>query len=205
MAHRVSRAEAWQHVGGVTAANDFGLYDLRYADPGSNVHSKDLAGCTPLGPVVMDAQILDPASLRLQSFVNGRLLQDTRVDEDMLFDFSYVIADLSRFMTLQPGDLILTGTPAGSSLVTPGDVVEIEVSGLDLLGVPIDRPTADTHRARPIPDWFASGRSCRGCRGEGGCQRRRGLSPNCPKMHDLQKPRKEHRGVESIVAGLLAA
>ncbi|MFD7136276.1 fumarylacetoacetate hydrolase family protein [Streptomyces sp. NPDC059894] len=128
-AHRVSRDAAWQHVSGVTAANDFGLYDLRYADPGSNVHSKGLDGCTPLGPIVLEAPDLDPSSLRLRTHVNGRLAQDAQVQDDMLFDFGYVIADLSRFMTLEPGDVILTGTPAGSSVARPGDVVEVEVAG----------------------------------------------------------------------------
>ncbi|MFE7841922.1 fumarylacetoacetate hydrolase family protein [Streptomyces sp. NPDC057474] len=133
--HRVSRDTAWQHVSGVTAANDFGLYDLRYADPGSNVHSKSLDGCTPIGPAVLDAAQLDPSSLHLRTYVNGRLEQDARVADDMLFDFAYVIADLSRFMTLQPGDVILTGTPAGSSVVQPGDVVEVEVTGTGLNGL----------------------------------------------------------------------
>lgn len=134
-AHRVSRDTAWQHVGGVTAANDFGLYDLRYADPGSNVHSKGLDGCTPIGPSILDAAQLDPSSLHLQTYVNGRLEQDARVADDMIFDFAYVIADLSRFMTLQPGDVILTGTPAGSSIAQPGDVVEVEVSGIHVNGL----------------------------------------------------------------------
>ena len=134
-AHRISRANAWQHVSGVTAANDFGLYDLRYADPGSNVHSKGLDGCTPIGPAVLDAAQLGPSSLHLQTYVNGRLRQDARVEDDMLFDFAYVIADLSRFMTLQPGDVILTGTPAGSSVVQPGDVVEVEVTGTQVNGL----------------------------------------------------------------------
>ncbi|CAM5351496.1 fumarylacetoacetate hydrolase family protein [Streptomyces aurantiogriseus] len=133
-AHRVSRDTAWRHVSGVTAANDFGLYDLRYADPGSNVHSKGLDGCTPIGPAILDAAQLDPSSLHLQTYANGRLEQDARVADDMLFDFAYLIADLSRFMTLQPGDVILTGTPAGSSVAQPGDVVEVEVAGTHVNG-----------------------------------------------------------------------
>lgn len=134
--HRIAPEVAWKHVSGITAANDFGLYDLRYADPGSNVHSKGLDGSTPIGPVVLNAQRLDPSSVRLRTWVNGTVVQDAQVDDDMLFDFGYVIADLSRFMTLHPGDVILTGTPAGSSVVQPGDIVEVEVSGTDLDGDP---------------------------------------------------------------------
>jgi len=117
---------AWQHVRWVTAANDFGLYDLRYADPGSNVHSKGMDGYTPIGPELLPAADLDPGALRLQTWVNGRRVQHAQTD-DLLFSLELIIADLSRVMTLCAGDLVLTGTPTGSSVVVPGDVVEVEV------------------------------------------------------------------------------
>ncbi len=126
VARDVPPGSAWGHVRWVTAANDFGLYDLRYADPGSNVHSKSLDGFTPVGPELLPAADADPGGIQLQTWVNGRRVQHARTD-DLLFSFELIIADLSRVMTLCEGDIILTGTPTGSSVVVPGDVVEVEV------------------------------------------------------------------------------
>jgi regulator of RNase E activity RraA/2-keto-4-pentenoate hydratase/2-oxohepta-3-ene-1,7-dioic acid hydratase in catechol pathway len=130
-ARRVSRADGWDCVAYVTAANDFGVYDLRYADRGSNVRSKGIDGFTPLGPRLIDARVVDLAALRLRTWVNGNLAQDAWPAQDMLFGFGDIVADLSRLLTLEPGDVILTGTPTGSTVVTPGDVVEVEVSAGD--------------------------------------------------------------------------
>ena len=127
-ARRVSRADGWDHVAWVTAANDFGVYDLRYADRGSNVRSKGIDGFTPLGPRLIDARAVGLATLRLRTWVNGSLAQDAWPARDMLFGFGDIVADLSRLVTLEPGDVILTGTPAGSTVVNPGDVVEVEVT-----------------------------------------------------------------------------
>jgi regulator of RNase E activity RraA/2-keto-4-pentenoate hydratase/2-oxohepta-3-ene-1,7-dioic acid hydratase in catechol pathway len=127
-ASRVPRGEAWEHVAWVTAANDFGVYDLRYADQGSNVRSKGIDGLTPLGPRLLDARAIDPAALRLRTWVNGELAQDARTGEQLLFSFEDMIADVTRLISLDPGDVLLTGTPTGSSVVVPGDVVEVEVS-----------------------------------------------------------------------------
>lgn len=127
-ARRVPRESAWEHVRWVTAANDLGVYDLRYADRGSNLRSKGVDGFTPVGPVLLDARDVDPAGLQLRTWVNGTLAQDTAGDE-LLFGFDQLVADLSRLMTLEPGDVILTGTPTGSSVVEPGDVLEVEVNG----------------------------------------------------------------------------
>jgi regulator of RNase E activity RraA/2-keto-4-pentenoate hydratase/2-oxohepta-3-ene-1,7-dioic acid hydratase in catechol pathway len=131
-ARRVSPADGWDCVSAVTAANDFGVYDLRYADRGSNVRSKGIDGFTPIGPRLIDARSLDLTTLRLRTWVNGDLAQDAWPAEDMLFGFGDIVADLSRLLTLEPGDVILTGTPTGSTVVTPGDVVEVEVSAGDL-------------------------------------------------------------------------
>jgi 2-keto-4-pentenoate hydratase/2-oxohepta-3-ene-1,7-dioic acid hydratase in catechol pathway len=125
---QVKPGDAWRQVGAVTAANDFGVYDLRYADPGSNVHSKGFDGFTPVGPTLLDPATIRPSDLRLRTWVNGAIVQDALTSEDMLFDPAFVIADLSRMMTLVEGDMILMGTPTGSSVVTPGDLVEVEVS-----------------------------------------------------------------------------
>jgi 5-oxopent-3-ene-1,2,5-tricarboxylate decarboxylase/2-hydroxyhepta-2,4-diene-1,7-dioate isomerase len=132
---RVPLEQAWDHVAWVTAANDLGLYDLRANDKGSNVRSKGGDGFTPLGPGLLDARAVDPAALRLRTWVNGELRQDDTTAR-LLFPLPQLVADLSQHLTLEPGDVILTGTPAGSSVVVPGDVVEVEVDAPTAPGAP---------------------------------------------------------------------
>ncbi|KAD4059931.1 fumarylacetoacetate hydrolase family protein [Arthrobacter yangruifuii] len=125
-ARHVSIEDAWSHVGGVTASNDLGVYDLRWADKGSNLRSKGGDGFTPVGPAILNAADVDPANLRIRTWVNGEIAQqDTTAD--LLFPFAQLVADLSQLLTLEPGDLILTGTPAGASVAVPGDRLEVEV------------------------------------------------------------------------------
>lgn len=133
-ATRVSPAAAWGHVRWVTAANDFGAYDLRHADKGSNFRSKGIDGYTPLGPGLLDARAVDPERVRLRTWVNGSLVQDGLSGEDLLFSFADIVADASRLTTLEPGDVILTGTPTGSTVVLPGDMVEVEVTAARAAG-----------------------------------------------------------------------
>lgn len=125
-ARRVAPEDAWGHVGHVTAANDLGVYDLRYADKGSNLRSKGGDGFTPVGPRLLSAREVDPAGLRLRTWLNGELVQDDTTDT-LLFPFARLVADLSQLLTLEPGDIILTGTPAGASVAQPGDVLAVEV------------------------------------------------------------------------------
>ncbi|MGO4192556.1 fumarylacetoacetate hydrolase family protein [Arthrobacter sp. YAF17] len=132
-ARRVGIAEAWSHVEWVTASNDLGVYDLRYADKGSNLRSKGGDGFTPIGPGLIGADTVDPAGLRIRSWHNGELVQDDTTS-DLLFPFARLVADLSQLLTLEAGDIILTGTPAGASVAKPGDVVEVEVSTDDEVG-----------------------------------------------------------------------
>ncbi|PUB20269.1 2-keto-4-pentenoate hydratase/2-oxohepta-3-ene-1,7-dioic acid hydratase in catechol pathway [Promicromonospora sp. AC04] len=136
-ARHVPVEEAWGHVAAVTAGNDLGVYDLRWADKGSNVRSKGRDGYTPLGPALIDARTVDPAALRVRTWVNGKLVQEDTTDEDaLLFPFAQIVADLSQHLTLERGDVVLTGTPAGSSVVGPGDVVEVEVDAPTAPGAP---------------------------------------------------------------------
>ncbi|WP_353115753.1 fumarylacetoacetate hydrolase family protein [Microbacterium sp.] len=134
-ARRVPLSDAWSHVGWVTASNDLGVYDLRANDKGSNVRSKGGDGFTPLGPDYIDARTVDPEALRVRAWVNGELRQDD-TSGGMIFPLAQLVADLSQHFTLQPGDVILTGTPAGSSVIGPGDVVEIEVDAPTAPGAP---------------------------------------------------------------------
>ncbi|NLT26217.1 MAG: fumarylacetoacetate hydrolase family protein [Microbacteriaceae bacterium] len=132
---RVSPEEGWSKVSGITAANDWGLYDLRHADKGSNVKNKSGDGYTPLGPAIIPAAELDPTALRVRTWVNGDLVQDDDTS-GLVFPFGQLVADLSQLMTLEAGDVILTGTPAGSSVAVPGDVVEVEVDAPTAPGGP---------------------------------------------------------------------
>ncbi len=125
-AHEVSPAEGWECVRWITAANDLGLHDMRYADKGSNVRSKSGDGFTPIGPSLLDARQLDPYGIGVRAWLDGRLVQDDSTS-GMLFSIGHMVADLSRFMTLEPGDIVLTGTPEGASVAEPGQVVEVEV------------------------------------------------------------------------------
>ncbi|WP_026534946.1 fumarylacetoacetate hydrolase family protein [Arthrobacter sp. H14] len=125
-ARRVSLEDAWSHVGHITASNDLGIYDLRYADKGSNLRSKGGDGFTPIGPGLIPAADVDPDKLRIRTWLNGGLVQEDSTGT-LLFPFARLVADLSQLITLEPGDIILTGTPAGASVAAPRDVVEVEV------------------------------------------------------------------------------
>ncbi|WP_209325612.1 fumarylacetoacetate hydrolase family protein [Brevibacterium renqingii] len=128
-ARNITEAQAWSHVAGVTASNDFGLYDMKTPDKGSNVRSKSRDGYTPLGPELIPAAEADPESLRIRTWVNGAVVQDDGTSaQQLIFSLPRIVADLSQHLTLEPGDVILTGTPAGSSVVVPGDTVEVEVT-----------------------------------------------------------------------------
>jgi 5-oxopent-3-ene-1,2,5-tricarboxylate decarboxylase/2-hydroxyhepta-2,4-diene-1,7-dioate isomerase len=127
-AQRVNPEAGAAHVGWVAPANDAGLYDMRWADRGSNLFSKGQDGFTPLGePVAVDG--LDLSALTLRTRVNGEVVQEDS-SANLIFPFGLLIADLSRFITLEPGDVILTGTPAGAAIVSPGDRVEVEIDGV---------------------------------------------------------------------------
>jgi 2-keto-4-pentenoate hydratase/2-oxohepta-3-ene-1,7-dioic acid hydratase in catechol pathway/regulator of RNase E activity RraA len=126
-ARRVPVVDAASHIGWIAAANDLGVYDLRWADRGSNVLAKGQDGFTPISEPTPAAEFdLDDVTLR--TFLNGELVQEGNSSE-LIFPFSLLIADLSRFLTLEPGDVILTGTPANSRPLAPGDVVEVEIEG----------------------------------------------------------------------------
>ncbi|MDO5051579.1 MAG: fumarylacetoacetate hydrolase family protein [Pseudoclavibacter sp.] len=132
---RVSPEEGWSKISGVTAANDWGLYDLRHADKGSNLKNKGGDGFTPLGPWIIPAAEVDPERLRVRTWRNGKLVQEDTTAQ-LAFPFGRIVADLSQLMTLEAGDVILTGTPAGASVAVPGDVVEVEVDAPGLPGEP---------------------------------------------------------------------
>jgi 5-oxopent-3-ene-1,2,5-tricarboxylate decarboxylase/2-hydroxyhepta-2,4-diene-1,7-dioate isomerase len=120
------------YVGGYTCANDIGMHDFRHADRGAMLRVKGHDGFLPLGPELVPAAEFDPTDFTLRTFRNGEVVQEATAD-DLLFGVAYQLADLCRMITLEPGDVILTGTPANSRPMEPGDVVAVEISGIGRL------------------------------------------------------------------------
>ena len=126
----VAPTEAGAHIAGYTVANDCGLHDFRDTDAGSMLRVKGSDTLCPLGPGVIDDWDFHGKILR--TYVNGTVQQEASTDE-MEWDMHYLVADIARTITLLPGDVLLSGTPANSRTVYPGDLVEVEVEGLGRL------------------------------------------------------------------------
>jgi 5-oxopent-3-ene-1,2,5-tricarboxylate decarboxylase/2-hydroxyhepta-2,4-diene-1,7-dioate isomerase len=126
----VAPDEAAQRILGFTVANDFGLHDFRDTDAGSMLRVKGSDSLCPLGPGLVSGW--DFRGKHLETRVNGAVRQSGSTAE-MIWDMPYLVADIARTITLEPGDVILSGTPANSRPVEPGDVVEVEVEGLGTL------------------------------------------------------------------------
>ena len=124
--------EVLDYVAGYAPANDVGLHDFRHADRGAMLRVKGQDGFLPIGPELVPAAEFDPTSYTLRTILNGEIVQEATAG-DLLFSVAYQLADLCRLITLEPGDVVLTGTPANSRPMEPGDVVEVEVSGLGRL------------------------------------------------------------------------
>jgi 5-oxopent-3-ene-1,2,5-tricarboxylate decarboxylase / 2-hydroxyhepta-2,4-diene-1,7-dioate isomerase len=132
-ARNVRREDAYDHVAGYTVANDYAIRDYLENWYRPNLRVKNRATCTPLGPWLVDAaDIPDPMALGLRTTVNGRETQSGNT-RDMIFDIPYLMEWFSGFMTLEPGDLILTGTPDGVVDCQVGDVVVTEIEGIGAL------------------------------------------------------------------------
>jgi 5-oxopent-3-ene-1,2,5-tricarboxylate decarboxylase / 2-hydroxyhepta-2,4-diene-1,7-dioate isomerase len=129
-ARNIAYADAVHYIAGYTIANDFGLHDFRDTDAGSMLRVKGADTLCPIGPgVVTD---WDFNNKRMLTLVGDDVRQDGSTDE-MAWDMHYLVADIARLITLVPGDIILSGTPAVSRPVQPGDVVSVEVEGLGTL------------------------------------------------------------------------
>ena len=126
----VSPAEAGNYIAGYSVANDYGLHDFRDTDAGSMLRVKGSDTLCPVGPSLVTGW--DFRNKRIQTIVNGEVKQDATTDE-MEWDMHYIVADIARTITLVPGDILLSGTPANSRPVEPGDVVTVEVEGLGAL------------------------------------------------------------------------
>jgi len=132
-ARHVKQEKAYEYVAGYTVANDYAIRDYleNYYRPNLRVKNRDT--CTPIGPWLVDVQdIDDPMNLALRTYVNGELTQEGST-KDMIFDIPFLIEYLSEFMTLNEGDIILTGTPKGLVDVKVGDEVITEIEGIGRL------------------------------------------------------------------------
>jgi 5-oxopent-3-ene-1,2,5-tricarboxylate decarboxylase/2-hydroxyhepta-2,4-diene-1,7-dioate isomerase len=125
----VPEDQALGHIAAYAPANDVGLHDFRHADRGSMLRVKGQDGFLPIGPELTPAAEFDPTDFQLRTYLNGDVVQEASAD-DLIWGVAYQLADLSRLITLEPGDVLLTGTPANSRPMEPGDVVAVEISGL---------------------------------------------------------------------------
>lgn len=132
-ARRVEAARALDYVLGFTCVNDVTVRDLQTKD-GQWMRAKSFDGFCPLGPSITAG--LDPSDLRLVTRVNGVVKQDSSTS-DLIFSVPVVIEFITRYMTLEPGDVVSTGTPAGVGNLSPGDTVEIEIEGVGVLSNPV--------------------------------------------------------------------
>ena len=126
----ISPEEAADYILGYSVANDYGLHDFRDTDAGSMLRVKGSDTLCPIGPGLVTGW--DFRSKQIRTLVNGEVKQDGNTSE-MEWDMHYLVADIARTITLEPGDVLLSGTPANSRPVQPGDVVEVEVEGLGKL------------------------------------------------------------------------
>jgi 5-oxopent-3-ene-1,2,5-tricarboxylate decarboxylase/2-hydroxyhepta-2,4-diene-1,7-dioate isomerase len=153
--HGVPIEETLAHVAGYTCANDVGLHDFRHADRGSMLRVKGQDGFLPLGPELVPASEFDPDAFTLRTYVNGELVQQAGAD-DLLFGVAYQLADLCRLITLEPGDVVLTGTPANSRPMEPGDMVEVEIDGIGRLTNTVEEWDVDLSAAGEQPEVSAN-------------------------------------------------
>jgi 5-oxopent-3-ene-1,2,5-tricarboxylate decarboxylase/2-hydroxyhepta-2,4-diene-1,7-dioate isomerase len=136
----VSPDEAGDYIAGYTIGNDFGLHDFRDTDAGSMLRVKGSDTLAPVGPGLVSGW--DFRGKQIRTLVNGVIKQDDNT-ANMEWDMNYLVADIARTITLSPGDLLFSGTPAFSRPVEPGDVVEVEVEGLGTLrNLIVSGPTA---------------------------------------------------------------
>jgi 2,4-diketo-3-deoxy-L-fuconate hydrolase len=134
----VPAEKAFDVVAGYTCANDVSARDAQFGD-GQWFRGKSMDTFCPVGPKIVDAGDFDPTDVRVQQRLNGEVLQDSRTSY-LIFDIPTLVAYISKAITLEPGDLILTGTPEGVGVfrepkitMKPGDVVEVEIEGIGVL------------------------------------------------------------------------
>jgi 2-keto-4-pentenoate hydratase/2-oxohepta-3-ene-1,7-dioic acid hydratase in catechol pathway len=144
-AKNVSEAEALDYVFGYANSNDVSARDLQFSEGGQWTRSKSIDTFLPLGPYVATRdEIPDPQDLYIRAILNGETVQDGTTSK-MIFSVAELVSFLSRGMTLEPGDVIITGTPPGVGMarepqlwMKPGDEITIEIEGLNTLTNPVE-------------------------------------------------------------------
>jgi 5-oxopent-3-ene-1,2,5-tricarboxylate decarboxylase / 2-hydroxyhepta-2,4-diene-1,7-dioate isomerase len=149
----VAPADVWGCLAGFAPANDVGAQDFRDTDAGSMLRVKGQDGFCPIGPGLVRG--VDVRQSVLRTYLNGKIVQEGKVSE-MTFGIDYQLADLCRHITLLPGDIVLTGTPANSRPMKPGDVVEVEVSGIGRLQNSVVETPAPAHDVGHQPTYTDS-------------------------------------------------
>lgn len=139
----VARGDVWDYLAGFAAANDVGAQDFRDTDAGSMLRVKGQDGFCPIGPGIVRGVDIREQSVR--TYINGKRVQDGPVSE-MTFPIDYIMADLSRHITFLPGDIVLTGTPANSRPMQPGDLVEVEVTQIGKVANTVQETPAPSHQ-----------------------------------------------------------
>jgi 5-oxopent-3-ene-1,2,5-tricarboxylate decarboxylase / 2-hydroxyhepta-2,4-diene-1,7-dioate isomerase len=144
---RVRPDDVWDHLAGFSCANDVGIHDFRDTDAGSMLRVKGQDGFCPIGPGLVSG--IDIRRSVLRTYVNGTKVQEGAVAE-MIWGIDELLADLTRHVTLHPGDLVLTGTPWHSRPIFPGDIVEVEVDGIGrLTNKVVEGPAPENRRGFP--------------------------------------------------------
>lgn len=139
----VGRSDAWDYIAGFAPANDVGCQDFRGTDAGSMLRVKGQDGFCPIGPGIVSG--IDIRKSSVHTYINGNMVQDGAVSE-MLFPIDYILADLSRYITLLPGDVILSGTPKNSRPMNVGDLVEVEIAEIGRLANRVVEAPAPAHQ-----------------------------------------------------------
>ncbi len=144
----VGREDAWDYIAGFAPANDVGCQDYRETDAGSMLRVKGMDGFCPIGPGIVSGVDIRKSTLR--TYINGKIVQEGAIAE-MIFPIDYILADLCRYITLLPGDIILSGTPKNSRPMNVGDLVEVEVSGVGRLSNRVAEAPAPANRVGHQP------------------------------------------------------
>jgi 2-keto-4-pentenoate hydratase/2-oxohepta-3-ene-1,7-dioic acid hydratase in catechol pathway len=144
-ARNVPESEALEYVFGYTNSNDVSARDLQFSEGGQWTRSKSIDTFCPIGPYVATRdEVPDPHNLYIRAILNGEVVQDGHTSR-MIFSVAEIVSFLSQGMTLEPGDIIITGTPPGVGMarepqlwMKPGDEVSIEIEGLGTLTNPVE-------------------------------------------------------------------
>jgi 5-oxopent-3-ene-1,2,5-tricarboxylate decarboxylase/2-hydroxyhepta-2,4-diene-1,7-dioate isomerase len=138
----VAPDDTWSYLAGFAPANDVGCHDYRDTDAGGMLRVKGMDGFCPVGPGIVRGVEIRESTLR--TYINGKVVQEDPVT-GMTYGIDYMLADLCRHITLLPGDIILTGTPANSRPMALGDTVEVEVTGVGRLSNTVAEIPAPKH------------------------------------------------------------